>query len=462
MRVRPWLVPVFVVAAAFGFFYPAGMVTANDAFELATRMAAEDPTLTEEARSRRHQPHPAPPDVPQPQHPRLSTKETTDVGQPLGLREHLTNDWFGLRPKLDDRGIVFESSLTADWSVNLRGGASTDGSAFRHLFNFGLTFDTERLFDWRGGTVFLNFQSQNGENGSDDVGDIQGYSNIDADGRTQLSELWFEQVFFSGMLRLKLGKVDANSEFACAEHSAEFLNSSMGFTPTILSFPTYPDPAASVNVFLNPIEPLHLGLGLYDGALQEGITTGSRGPRTFYGDPSDLFAIGEVAYSWVFLPEMLVGRLAVGFWRHTGSFDRFDGTTQSGATGFYAVLDHQVWRENPASSDDPQGLGAFVVYGYAEPDISPIEHHVGLGLAWTGPIPMRDEDVIGIGASCVEFSGDPAAGFSDNAETAVEFFYKIQVFPYLSIKPDLQYIVNPGGVGLGDALVATVRVNVDF
>jgi carbohydrate-selective porin OprB len=41
-------------------------------------------------------------------------------------------------------------------------------------------------------------------------------------------------------------------------------------------------------------------------------------------------------------------------------------------------------------------------------------------------------------------------------------FYKAQILPWVSVKPDLQYITNPGGTGLDDALVGTVRAEIDF
>jgi carbohydrate-selective porin OprB len=59
----------------------------------------------------------------------------------------------------------------------------------------------------------------------------QVYSNIDAASRTTLYELWFEQKWMAGKVRIKSGKIDANSEFAVVESASDFLNSSMGFSP---------------------------------------------------------------------------------------------------------------------------------------------------------------------------------------------------------------------------------------
>ena len=64
--------------------------------------------------------------------------------------------------------------------------------------------------------------------------------------------------------------------------------------------------------------------------------------------------------------------------------------------------------------------------------------------------------------SHVCFSDEPGAGFPQD-ETAIELYHRFQLTPFLSIKPDLQYIANPGGSpGVADALVATVRVEIVF
>lgn len=376
--------------------------------------------------------------------------------------KRLSDDWMGLRPKLEEHGIVFDGSVTADISSNFHGGANTNGGSFRHLLNLNFTVNTEQLAGWKNGTFFLNFQNHNGEDGSGDTGDIQAYSNIDSDGRTEIAELWYEHVFMDGKLRIKIGKVEVNSEFAFVDNGGEFINSSMGFSPTIFVFPTYPDPATSVNVFVYPTENIYAGVGVYDGATQEGKLTGSRGPKTFFGKPSDLFVIGEFGITWECGENKLPGRLGVGGWGHTGTFTRFDSTTDNGTSGFYLVLDQALCRENPEAEDDGQGVGAFFQFGQADQDVSEIETHVGAGLSWVGPIPGRDEDVAGVGATYVQFSDDTNAGFTDDHEIAYEAFYKIQVWEWVTVKPDIQYIRHPGGGSLKDATVGTLRVEVAF
>ena len=433
---------------------PSGLEDAGQPVDRVVTVIPED---------QRHQSHSGKPQVPQPQRPVMSTEKNVDTGREPHEWQHLTDDWGGARPWLDDHGFVIESSLTFDWSSNWHGGANTNGSSFRHLFLFDITIDTERLFGLPGGTVFMDFMNQNGEDGSQDTGDFQAYSNIDADGRTQIAELWYEHVFLDGKLRVKVGKVEANAEFAYTDNGGEFLNSSMGFSPTIFVLPTYPDPSMAIVVFAYPTDNLYAGVGIFDGAAVEDFMTGTRGPSTFFeSSPADMFVIGEAGITWQW-GEGLAGRLAAGGWGHNGSFERFDGTgNESGTAGFYFLADQTLWREDPSDEDNEQGIGVFLQFGWADGDVSEAELHFGCGVNWIGPIPTRDDDAAGVGITWVKFTDDDGAGFTDDSETAIEVFYKLQVMQWASVKPDIQYILTPGGADLNDALVGTLRVEFVF
>jgi len=412
---------------------------------------------------RRHQPHLLKPNVLQPQYPTESTEKNVGTGKPINEWQHFTDDWFGARLWVDDHGVVFEASVTVDTSVNFQGGQNTAGTAFGYLFDANLTLDTQRLGGWEGGVLFLDFQNQTSDDGSEDVGDSQVFSNIDAGGRTEIAELWYEQILLDGKVRIKVGRVAANSEYAFVDHGGEFGNSSMGFSLAVFVLPTYPDPAMSINVLFYPQEWLYAGLGIFDGSEQEGVLTGSRGAKIFFASPADLFVIGEPRVMWVAGSRELGRRLGLGGWgHHTGTINQFDGGVEDGTAGFYLVSDQEVWHENVKAQEDEQGIGLFFQYGNADPDISEVQSHFGAGLVWTGAIPTRDEDVVGIGLSKVWFTDEPQSGLINDTEVALELFYKVQLFPWATIKPDLQYIANPGGEGLADAVVGTVHIEVLF
>ena len=72
--------------------------------------------------------------------------------------------------------------------------------------------------------------------------------------------------------------------------------------------------------------------------------------------------------------------------------------------------------------------------------------------------PRRDR----LGLFRVDLSDEPGAGTPDD-ETVVELLYKLQLTPSVSLKPELQYVMNPGGQsGVDDVLVGLVRVEILF
>src|SRR5439155_16805294 len=119
-------------------------------------------------------------------------------------------------------------------------------------------------------------------------------------------------IAFGGALRIKAGKVDANSEFDRDATALEFLNQSTGSSATLFTLPTYPDPALGVNVFVKPNADSQLGFGVYDGSLANGVRTGALGPQPLLHKRTDLFLIAEFHPSWTLGPDQLDGR--VGAW----------------------------------------------------------------------------------------------------------------------------------------------------
>ncbi len=54
------------------------------------------------------------------------------------------------------------------------------------------------------------------------------------------------------------------------------------------------------------------------------------------------------------------------------------------------------------------------------------------------------------------------AGYA-HGETALEGFVRVQLLGFMTLRPDVQYIVHPSGApGVGAALVSTLRVETAF
>lgn len=391
---------------------------------------------------------------------------------PFGEWEQLTGDWATARPWLEDRGLTFEIDYSADFFVNTRGGLDTsDAFAYRGLLNMTLMLDTEAMGLWEGGAFGLLFQNIHGRDISRRfVGDLQALNNADAPDRTQVAEYWYEQVLADGLLRFKLGKLDANADFAYVDYGLEFIHSSPGYPP-LIPMPTFPDPALGAVIFVEPVDWFYLGGGVYD-ALGEGNRWGF---ETTFHAPDDSFTIFEFGLRPTFHvnEQVLPGTYRVGGWYHSGTFEVFPDASRASAddpdlvrmhrgnAGMYLSFDQLVYREHPDQPDDNQGLGAFFQFAWAPSAYNELSQYYGAGCEYVGLLPTRDEDVTGVGLFHVSLSGRIQEGEDRHSETAIEVFHKIQITPAISVKPEVQYIVNPGGAGR-DALVAGMRVEMSF
>ncbi|HNV70229.1 MAG TPA: carbohydrate porin, partial [Candidatus Ozemobacteraceae bacterium] len=116
--------------------------------------------------------------------------------------------------------------------------------------------------------------------------------------------------------------------------------------------------------------------------------------------------------------------------------------------GTYAVIDQKLWNR-PNKPD--QGIGGFVQVGGLTPnDRSLIERYAGVGLNFIGPFRNRPADVFGIAYNVAETSTafhdfNQAAGtLALDREKVLEVGYRIQVNDWLTVKPNVQFIKNPG------------------
>jgi len=408
-------------------------------------------------------PQPRPPDGPQAApkpSPTLAEREWFG-GKSFWQWEHFTGDWGGLRSTLNDGGLTFNGSLTYDWSSVWSGGLSNRAST-RSLLDINASLDTARLWSLSGGTLFFDFQSTDVRGGSRDAGDIQGFSNIDSGTNVhQLSEVWYEQRLFDNNLRIKIGKIDANKEFDVVSCGGSFLNSSVGFSPTVLTLPTYPEPAFGAVVFVYPTEDLYLGAGFFDGSLAVGVRTGGLGPASLF-EGNEYFMVGEAGMTWKQLGRMGPGRLGVGGWVNTASFSQFDGNQQRETAGQFIVIEEQLIARASESDNASKGLFVFGRYGHADEDIASVTNHIAVGISAAGTFEGRDDDEAGFLVTFADLSDATGAEFPHN-ETAFEVFYKYSITPAISITADLQTIVHPSGDdGVDPAVVGSLRIQLVF
>lgn len=444
----------------------AGSAHAQDAQPFDSLTSAElfefsQPELEGHVKGPRERPEPAPAEPTPPP----AEEELPDWlgGKPWFQWSTMTGNWGGARTRFEDAGVSISGSYVADWGTVLSGGLNQVASSL-HLWDLNTTFDLEKIAGLKGGTIFADAQISSVRGGSRDIGDFHGVSNIDTENnRGQISELWYEQWLFEDVARLKLGKIDANAEFGFVDAAGEALNGSMAMLLTTADMPTFPDPATGVVVFIYPTERCYLGGGFFDGATADGWNTGNRGPDQFFSNSKSdsWFLIAETGCTWDEAFSMGSGRIAIGIHHHTVDLPTFTGTDTQSPTGYYAILEQQLWRKGADDDLKEKGLFWFVSAGRGDEDVHEVEGQIATGLMARGVMDSRPDDSIGALFSWAALNDD--AGFEEENEYVIEALYKAQFTPWFSVTPDLQYIVNPGGAGdVDDAVRLAARFELIF
>lgn len=404
--------------------------------------------------------------------------------QPFDPAEKLFGDPWKIRSQLDKKGIDVDPLLIVDYTKVLTGGLSTSRESFRTRFDVPITIDTKPLLGLSGGTFYIDYQQEHGPQADINlVGDLQLVTNSTQSGpRSQIGQLWYQQKFLDDTLRLKFGKIDVNADFAALENTQEFLNNSFSTTPTLLQFfPSYPDNATGVALFYEPKNQFYIGGGMFDGSQARGRPIGKLGPKYFLDSDNNLFLIAEGGKRFKFYE--LPARVALGGWWNTNPLERLDAAgRQSGTGGVYAIWDQVIYQPEgksvpsnvpqasitaaPEQQETPGGVVGTFSISWADPNVNLVDANAMAGFEWTGPIPHRPIDVLGFGGTWAHISAD--ANPRHPYELAFETFYRCRFTRFVSLKPDLQYIIHPSGGGLPgeharrDALVAGLRLEMSF
>lgn len=362
--------------------------------------------------------------------------------------------------KMKTIGIVFGAAETLEGYYNAKGGIRS-GSAYASTLDANMRIDLQKLIGLNDGLFYINMEYHAGENPSSKlIGDAQVFDKHNANPFFQTLELWYQQKLFNNKLRIKIGKIDANSEFSVIDNGLEFINSSTQVTPTFFVFPTFPDPVPSANLFFTPNNHISTSIAI-DEANQKGRFL------NFYGNPTSvqptlngILLISESSYSWSRPPIFRKdGNLKIGLWQHTGTFQKLDGNIQKGVKGIYLIANQTLWTPNVDTNNQGRGIRAFLEYARTKVNIAPVYQHYGGGLLWTGLTAGHPADALGFSAQYVDLS--PELQIQKHYELNFESFYKLWLNQFLNVKLDAQYILKPGG-RYSDALVGTILLSVSI
>ncbi|MBI4719335.1 MAG: carbohydrate porin [Planctomycetes bacterium] len=388
-------------------------------------------------------------------------------------RERVTGDWTGARSWLEERGITFDMTFTTYYQHVAHGGLKTrNAHTIIGVNDFELTLDLDAMKLVPGGSIYVWGSNAWGESPSTRgwTGDLFWVNGAEVGDRPiDAHEVVYEQSLAEGKWIFRVGKVCLSCYFDTNEYAYDttqtFLNYGLNNAPNI-PFPASAFTAIGAQVIYTPCDWFYAQAGVADADAEFNET----GFRTAFHGPAHTFSIYEVGLTPTFHTSRgeLPGHYRWGFWYDPQPKERFyndlgglrrTAPQKKGDYGYYVNFDQAVLRENPADATDEQGLGVFLRYSYAGGDVNLVEHFWSAGFQYQGLIPTRDEDVWGVGAAQGILSGDARyTGASPHRETVLETYYRVQVFPWLTVSPDFQWILRPGGFDGPDVLVAGLRV----
>ncbi len=388
----------------------------------------------------------------------------------------LTGDWGGARAALYDRGVTVELAHTSDLLANTSGGLARGGAWLMNT-DASIGLDLDKLAGWGGGSAFVEYHFQHGNQAQDFngayVGSFAGVSNIETGTTTgQFYQAWAQQNSADDSLSLLAGLYAIDSEFYVTDSSGLFLQPPYGMSAEMAQAgrngpPVFPMGALGIRL-------KYTGSNFYaQGAVTDGVPGNPNDPRgtQIRLDKGDgALSLAEFGYT----PEVAEGQISktsLGMWRYTArandlvEVDAFGNPIQRIDQGFYVLTEQVLYSEQ---NNAGQGLVGFARFGTVNKDAYQADWSVSLGLNYQGLLDGRDDDAAGI-AITTSHASDKYRQLmgSTSAETVIEMTYSAQLFPWLSVQPSLQRIIHPNmnidpnnNVGVQSAWVAGLRFDI--
>ncbi|MBA3700718.1 MAG: carbohydrate porin [Planctomycetes bacterium] len=376
--------------------------------------------------------------------PYLATSGTGPLEGPT-----LLGDLGGLRSGFAQHGLALEARIIADGMAYSRDGLVTgERNGVRYFIEAGLTMDIAAFIGLAGaGSITGTWQTLAGDDLLGETGVLQNESWINTVDRNQVGRLFYVQPFFDGGFTIKVGKDEVVRDFGRNPFAAEFLNTASRSEPTAWAMPTFPDSATMALAALD-IGGWVARFGIYDG---RSVTDGKKTGEDWLSIPDDdVFMIAEIGFTNDDRRRGHQSGLVLGAWQHSGTFTTFAGDTKEDVRGYYVQGDLML--VSGSDPRKPEGLAGWIQLGMSENDeFSVYDRHLGIGLVWRGLIPSRADDTIGISHSWLETSRATGAP-SDADERVLEIFYGFKAAGWLTIQPDFQWFVHPGGISSEDDL----------
>lgn len=387
--------------------------------------------------------------------------------QTVDVPPTLSGEWGGVRTDLRAAGVDLTVGYTSETGWNFSGG---DRQRVRDSGQLavGATLDAEKLLGIAGGTFQATLTYRHGEElgPAAGLGLLQQALEVYGRGQTwRLTQVWYEQVFARGVADVKFGRMTVGEDFAVAP--CDFMNLTFcGAQPgNIVGDYWYNWPVSQWGGLLRlKDDDRYVQVGMYEV-----------NPRNLLRNVFDWWGRGAtgvlIPIEFGMTPAVngLPGEYRLGGWYDTsGGDDLALGAPlhRSGRYGMYVVAQQQL-TGTADGANTTSGLTVSLRFSQADTRTALLDNQLTLGLTYMGAFAARPKDVIGfaVGRTHVnprgqEFSPIPQA-LQPTAEYVGELYYGFNIAGWLTLRPNLQYVVHPGGLRQrGDVAVLGLKAAV--
>jgi porin len=388
----------------------------------------------------------------------------------------LTGDWNGARTDLKNEGWQFQVKGVFEGAWNPSGGDHESATGANEL-DFMALADLGKLIGDDGGSVEANITKRFGANLVDVAGlnslmqvqEIYGRGDI-----WRLTQLSFAQDLFNKAINIEFGRMNPGADFdviSCNFENLTFCGSTPGNVDGDYWFNS-PVSQWGGRVKANLNDALDVEAGLYQinpKNLAHGFSfdfSGGQGelipfelewkPALIAGLPGD-YQIGGWHSS------MRAADVFYDVNRNAAAVTGLPSLMDHGRNGFFLDARQQVTGEAPPKDAVPgsygKGLTLFAKYLQSDRDTSMMDRQFAVGATYKGAIPSRADDEIAVAFGATHINDRLADGEAlhnaaglvplqpvQHTEYATELDYRAMVAQGAELSPNLQYIVDPGGV----------------
>ena len=384
----------------------------------------------------------------------------------------LFGDWGGYRTRLLQQGIDFQLGYVSEVAYNAQGGIKSEvANADQYLA--GVTLDLDRLFGLHNSLFQVSITERTGRNLSDDaeLGTLQQVQEIFGRGQTfRLTQFFFDQKYFNDLIDWKVGRAPFGGDFAafdCDFQNLTFCGAAPGNLVGNYIW-NWPISQWMTRLKFNFTGFGYFQFGVFDDNPKYLGVQDQLAPVFFPGSTGALIPV-ELAWLPKFGDGTLPGSYKIGAWYDTSNAPNVVdvmGTvaatnpsvpvvSSQGRYGGYINFEQQVTRGSTSNSRG--GLSLFLNAVFADDRTSTLDRQIAGGLLYTGPLSWRPDDDVAFAVGTTHVNNRVASAQAlENAlgqgpvaiqqsEYEFELFYTIRPVNGLLIRPNLQYVLYPGG-----------------